>query len=252
MPPHRWAVRVQPALRPLRRGLSGSANLSRWGMLVTRLAAIRLLITMLQTIAPLIFGLVLASSPVTAQPAAPSALEDLRAKARERMERERETFSPEQLGNIESLYQSANRDLRAPSSKEALLKLVAMFPTANRAGCALLYLAQLSPPDEREAFLTRAIADHSDAWYGDGTQVGPFAKAQLAALYASTNRYAEAVRLAEEIEREYPESVDHSGSRLTDMLRRMKLLQEDSTRPVSQSSDATDTIPRSRQHRRGH
>jgi len=36
-------------------------------MVVTKLATIRLLITMLQTIAPLIFGLVLASSPVTAQ-----------------------------------------------------------------------------------------------------------------------------------------------------------------------------------------
>jgi hypothetical protein len=111
------------------------------------------------------------------------------------------------------------------TSKEALLKLVAMFPTANRAGCALRYLAQLSPPAEREAFLTRTIADHSDAWYGDGTQVGPFAKAQLAALYASTGRQAEALTRAEEVAREFPESVDHSGSRLTDTLRRMKLLQ---------------------------
>ena len=83
----------------------------------------------------------------------------------------------------------------------------------------------MSPPAERETFLTRAIADHSDAWYGDGTQVGSFVKAQLAALYASTNRLADAVMLAEEIEREFPESVDHSGNGLTDTLRKMKLLQ---------------------------
>jgi hypothetical protein len=135
---------------------------------------------------PLILGLLfLSMKSVAAQPAATPALEELRAKARERMERERATFTMEQVREIESLYQSANRDLRAPSSKEA-----------NRAGCALLYLAQLSPPAERETFLTRAIADHSDAWYGDGTQVGPFAKAQL-----------------------------ERGNRLTDMLRKMKLLQ---------------------------
>jgi len=106
------------------------------------------------------------------------------------MERERATFSPEQLGDIESLDQSANRDLRAPSSKETSLKLVAMFPTANRAGCALLSLAQLSPPDEREAFFTRAIADHPDAWYGDGTQVGPLQGAIGSAVcqYESSRR----------------------------------------------------------------
>ena len=68
---------------------------------------------------------------VAAQPAATPALEELRAKARERMERERATFTMEQIREIESLYQSANQDLRAPLSKEA-----------NRAGCALLYLAQ--------------------------------------------------------------------------------------------------------------
>jgi len=141
------------------------------------------------------------------------------------MERERETFTPEQLREIESLYQSANRDLRAPSSRETLLKVVALYPTANRAGCALLYLAQMSPPAEREAYLTRTIAEHSDAWYGDGSQVGPLARLQLAAHFASTNRLAEATQLAKEIESSFPESVDHSGNRLTDTLRRMKLLQ---------------------------
>ncbi len=79
------------------------------------------------------------------------------------MERDRATFTMEQIREIESLYRLANRDLRAPSSKEA-----------NRAGCALLYLA-------------------------------------------------DAV-LAKEIEREFAESVDHSGNRLTDTLRKMKLL----------------------------
>ena len=109
----------------------------------------------LKTTTALILGLIFISmKSVAAQPAATPALEELRAKARERMERERATFTMEQIRKIELLYQSANRDLRAPSSKEALLSLVALFPSANRAGCALLYLAQMSPPAERKRFLT--------------------------------------------------------------------------------------------------
>ena len=70
----------------------------------------------------------------------------------------------EQICKIELLYQSANRDLRAPSRRRIGLAV----------RCSIW--RELSPPAERETFLTRAIADHSDAWYGDGTQVGPFAK----------------------------------------------------------------------------
>ena len=183
-------------------------------------------VTMQKTLIVLVLGWLM-TAPISSAVQSPSAstLEELRAKARERMERDRTTFTDEQLRDIDSLYQVANKDLRAPSSRETLLKVVAMYPHANRAGCALLYLAQMSPPDEREAYLKRAIEEHADAWYGDGTQVGPFAKAQLAALYAVTNRSAEAALLAEEVERSFPEAVDHSGNRLTNTLRKLKLLQ---------------------------
>ena len=153
------------------------------------------------------------------------ALEELRAKAQARMLQDRDVYTAEEFQAIEAIYQSANRDLRAPESRDRLLELVEKYPKANRTGCALLYLAQGAKGDEREAFLKQAIADHSDAWYGDGTQVGAFARAQLAVHYANSNRRDEAMALATEIERLFPGAVDHSGAPLADTLKRFKLLQ---------------------------
>lgn len=69
-----------------------------------------------------------------------------------------------------------------------------------------------------------AIANHGEAWYGDGAQVGALARAQLAAYYANAGRLDEAQKLAEEVSTRFPGAVDHAGSRLTDVLRKMKLL----------------------------
>ena len=101
-----------------------------------------------------------------------------------RMRRDLETFTREQLGEIETLYQSANRNLRAPESRGLLQDLVGKYPGSNRAGCAALYLAQAAPETDREVLLKEAIERHADAWYGDGTQVGPMARAAAAVTSA--------------------------------------------------------------------
>ena len=157
------------------------------------------------------------------QPSAP--LEELRAKAQARMLQDRDVYTAEEFQAIEALYQSANRNLRAPESRDRLLELVEKYPKANRTGCALLYLAQGAKGAEREAFLKQAIADHSDAWYGDGTQVGAFGRALLAVYYANSKRLDEAMALAAEVERLFPGAVDHSGAPVADTLKRFKLLQ---------------------------
>lgn len=46
----------------------------------------------------------------------------------------------------------------------------------------------------------------------------------LAGHYADTNRRDEAVALAEEVRKSFPEAVDHTGGSLIEMLQRMKLL----------------------------
>lgn len=156
-------------------------------------------------------------------PGAP--LDQLRATAQARMRRDLDTFTREQLREIEQLYQSANKDLKAPESRGRLQELIDKYPASNRAGCAALYLAQLSPEADREAMLKQAIDRHADAWYGDGTQVGPMARAYLAALYQKQQRQEEAAAVARAIATETPDAVDHRGRRIIDVLRGLGVLE---------------------------
>jgi hypothetical protein len=160
----------------------------------------------------------------TGEGAAPS-LEALRALAQERMRQDRSTYSSEQLRDIETMYQAAARDLRGPGSRETLRELVRKYPKSNRAGCSVLYLARMSDAAEKEQYLQTAIANHSDARFGDGAQVGAFARAELAVFYAKSGATDKARRLAEEVRTKYPGAVAHNGTRLEDALRRMKLLE---------------------------
>jgi hypothetical protein len=151
-------------------------------------------------------------------------LDALRAAAQERMRQDLKTFTPDELREIETLYQSANKDLRAPGAKDILKQLVEKYPRSNRTGCAVLYLAQISAGAEREEYLKLAIGEFGDAMYGDGVQVGALGRAFLAAHYAETGRAEQSRRTAEEIVKLFPGAVDHGGRPLVDMLRRMKLL----------------------------
>lgn len=180
-----------------------------------------------------ILGVLAAPSLARAQPApvpqvpasSPGApLDQLRATAQARMQRDLDTFTREQLREIEQLYQGANQNLKAPESRARLQELVDKYPASNRAGCAALYLAQLSPEPDREALLKQAIERHADAWYGDGTQVGPMARAYLAALYQKQQRKDEAVAVARAIATETPDAVDHRGRRIVDVLRGLGIL----------------------------
>jgi hypothetical protein len=162
-------------------------------------------------------------APPQSTPASPPTLEMLRARAQERMRQDLTTYSRDDLRALEELYQTANRDLRAPHAKDTLLRVVKEYPKSNRAGSAVLYLAQLSSGAEREAYLKTAIETHGDTWYGDGVQVGAFARAQLAAFHAAAGKMTEAKALADEIAERFPGAVDHRGQLLLDLLRNLKL-----------------------------
>ena len=158
-----------------------------------------------------------------AQAAEPT-IEQLREAAQQRMREDRTRYSAEQMREIEALYQRANRDLKAEGAMSALKQLVDKYPQSNRAGCALLYVARLAPGVDREALLKQAIANHSDARYGDGTQVGAFARAFLADLLRRSNRLDEAKALAAEVVAKYPGAVDHGGRRIADVLKQIGLI----------------------------
>ena len=81
----------------------------------------------------------------------------------------------------------------------------------------------LSRPDEPRrrtdlAYFKQAIADHSDCFYGDGVQVGAFARFLLGQVYLSTGHADLAKMLFDEIRKDYPDSIDHRGNSLVGQL----------------------------------
>jgi hypothetical protein len=82
----------------------------------------------------------------------------------------------------------------------------------------------MSGETDREVLLKQAIERHADAWYGDGTQVGPMARAYRASHYQKQKRQDEAAATARDVATETPDAVDHQGRRIVDMLKGMGLL----------------------------
>lgn len=155
-------------------------------------------------------------SPATAEPAPdPSARRD---RFRERMSRDRETYTREQLQEIESLYQIANRDWNSAPARASLEKLTREYPKANRTGCALLYLGQMASGDDKERYLRQAIDGYGDCLYGNGVQVGAYARFHLAMYYLRDGKKNKAEALFEEIRRDYPDAIDHRGNQLADIM----------------------------------
>jgi hypothetical protein len=140
---------------------------------------------------------------------APSARDLLAA----RMERDVQRLGAERVQEIERHYRAASLDLDNPESLAALAAFVdePRYAGANRVGCALLYLGRMGPPDKAEGWLRRAIAEHGDARYGDGVQVGAYARLVLASMLRERGETAGADDLMQELRDRYPEAVDHGG-----------------------------------------
>lgn len=143
---------------------------------------------------------------------------DPKAGLRRRTEEDMKTYTAEQLREIETLYQSANKDLQNPEAKAALEKLIKTYPKANRTGCAVQYMGQMTSGDEQEKYLKLAIAEFGDCYYGSGVQVGAYARLYLGYRYQKEGKEKEAAALFDEIRKDYPEAVNHKGKRLADLL----------------------------------
>ncbi len=143
-----------------------------------------------------------------------------RKKAKERMRKDLDGYTREQLREIENLYQVANRKWRSEEGKDSLKQLIEKFDKANRTGCALLYLGQMSKGKEKEKYLRKAIDGFSDCYYGDGVQVGAYARFVLAHYYKSIGEDEQAAKLLKEINGKYPDAIDHNGRRLSDLMKK--------------------------------
>ena len=159
------------------------------------------------------------TAPAVAKATAEQRVDGQRKKARERMRKDLSVYSREELREIESLYQVANRKWRTQEGKDSLRQLIAKYDKANRTGCALLYLGQMSQGEEREKYLQRAMDDFSDCYYGDGVQVGAYARYYLGHYYKAAGQAEKAEELFKEVLSNYPDAINHKGRFLEDFIK---------------------------------
>ena len=127
-------------------------------------------------------------------------------------------YTSQQLRDADQLYATANRELGSPESKKIIETMIQKYPGINRTGCAMLILALTSGGDEQTRYLQESIDKYSDCFYGDGVQVGAYARFCLAKYYKSTGETEKAKELFDEIRAKYPDAIDHHGKLLVDSI----------------------------------
>jgi len=142
----------------------------------------------------------------------------LRGRFENRIEQDRGKYTVEQLREVENLTATADDKFGLPEGKEACQTLIKQYPDSDRAGCALLYLAHMSQGDERAQYLQNCIDKYNDCFYGDGVQVGAYARFLLAQDCQSLGEKDKAKALIDEIKTKYPDAIDHGGNLLVDKL----------------------------------
>lgn len=135
--------------------------------------------------------------------------------ARERMMLDAEFYSRADLRIIEKLYQTANSDWKSEEAKTSLKLLVEKYPMANRTGCAVLYLGQMTKGSEQLDYLNQAIEKYSGCYYGNGVNVGAYARLYLGMRYKNEEKEKKAAEQFDWIKTNYPDAVDHKGQLLT-------------------------------------
>ena len=143
---------------------------------------------------------------------------ELQERIRKRFEQDQATYTREELREIEKLYQVANKQKNSSEAEASLKKLVDKYAKANRTGCALLYLGQMESREQKEKYLIQAINGFDDSYYGDGVQVGAYARFCLAKYYLQIGKKDEATALFDEIRKDYADAIDHRGHPLSDSI----------------------------------
>ncbi|HYG33425.1 MAG TPA: tetratricopeptide repeat protein, partial [Clostridia bacterium] len=142
-----------------------------------------------------------------------------RAKFEKRMAQDREKHTQEQLREAENLMRVADQKWGSPEANDSLQKLIKNYPDFNRAGCAMLYVAQMAQGNDRAKHLQDCITKYNDCFYGDGVQVGAYARFLLAEDYKSKGEQKKAEALYNEIKSNYPDAIDHRGNLLADSIK---------------------------------
>ena len=162
--------------------------------------------------------------PGNAQQVAQARQAALRPKFDQKMAQDHQKYSQQELNEAESLYQAANKNWGTLEASNSLQKMIQKYPDIDRTGCAVLYVAQMSKGEDRARYLQDCIDKYNDCFYGDGVQVGVYARFLLAQDLQSSGEAAKAKALFNEIKSKYSDAVDHSGNLLVDSINANKNL----------------------------
>lgn len=136
-----------------------------------------------------------------------------------RFAQDQRKYSQDQLREAEQLYQVANQKWGTPEAIASLQTMISKYPDLDRTGCAVLYLADLSQGADRASYLQECVDKYNDCFYGDGVQVGAYARFLLAQDYKNSGDTDKAAALSREIKANYPDAIDHRGNLLVDDLK---------------------------------
>ena len=143
--------------------------------------------------------------------------EALRAKVRARTQADLETYGRDGCRDVERAYRAYSKSKEAEN--EHLKTLLEKFPKANRTGCAVMYAGQRSKGADAEKWFRLAMEKHGDCMYGDGAQVGAYARFYLAKMLDREGKKEEAKALRAEILSLYPDARTHRGRKMADFLK---------------------------------
>ena len=157
--------------------------------------------------------------PVRAQQEAEKRRQAAREKFTAKMAQDQAKYTQQQLNEAEALYQVANKQWGSPESTESLQSMIQKYPDINRTGCAVLYLAQNSQGEEQARHLKDCLEKYPDCFYGDGVQVGVYARFLLIQNYQKQGETDKAKALEEEIRTRFPDAIDHNGNLIVNSLK---------------------------------
>ena len=140
----------------------------------------------------------------------------LRAKVAARMKVDVDEYGRDGVRAIEMAYRAYSRSKDVDN--EHLQALIEKYPKANRTGCAVMYAGQRAQGSDDGKWFRLAMEKYADCMYGDGAQVGAYARLYLAGYLESKGKKDEVKKLRDEILKLYPDARTHRGRKMSEFL----------------------------------
>jgi len=131
------------------------------------------------------------------------------------VQRDQQKYSPEELAEIEDLYQQGNDAIESAAGEERLRTLIERYPDSNRAGCASMNLGAVylngGLLEEAQQHLEMLVEQQNSAVFESGEAVLPKALLNLAMLHHERGESRAALDAWRRVLTEHPEARDAQG-----------------------------------------